>query len=1225
MSVTWTQQQQQVISLRDRNILVSAAAGSGKTAVLVERILSMVTDPAHPVDIDRLLVVTFTKAAAGEMRERIRDAIEKRVEQEPDNEHLLRQNTLIHNAQITTIHSFCQYVLRNHFHAIGLDPGFRVADEGELKLLKHDTAERVLEEAYAEGGEAFAAFSEQFATGRGDEEIIDWLLQIYHFSMSFPWPKRWLAQCKEAYRKKSMEEFVKQPWMLQIASQTDRLLADWEAEISQAIRICRLEDGPYMYEDALTKDLALLERLRSGTTYMEYSERFLAQEKFARLSSKKDEAVSDRRRDEVKAIRARVKDGIEKLRLQYYYTDAGRMKQDMEECEEAMEAMLGLVETFIDGFAAQKREKNLVDFHDLEHMALEILLEGEGEEARPSEIAREFSAQYEEILIDEYQDSNLVQEYLLNSISRAWQGIYNVFMVGDVKQSIYRFRLARPELFMEKHASYTQTDSDHQRIELHKNFRSQKQVLLGVNFLFGQIMTRGLGNIEYDREAALYAGASFPKREREDFLKTEVLLLDLGSDQELVEESEENERELEARLVAEQIRRIVGRELVLDKKTGEYRPAEYRDIVILLRTVSGWAESFAAALKDLSIPAYTGSQSGYFSTLEVQTILSLLRVLDNPRQDIALTAVLRSPICGLEDAELARIRCGFPELSFYDGCRAYAESGEEERLREKLEGFFKALEHYRSLVPYTAMHDLLSILLEETGYGSYAASMPGGSQRKANLDMLMEKAMAYESTSYRGLFNFIRYIEQLQKYDVDFGEASVLGEEEDTVRIMSIHKSKGLEYPIVFVSGLAKSFNKQDSRSKLALHAELGIGCDWTDPKLRLKCPTLLKKVIQRQTADENLGEELRILYVAATRAKEKLILTGASKKLSKLLEKWIMISNAQEPKFSYSTLAQASSYLDWIMPALLRSRDGQAFLEELGEAGGDLPDLDWQEAKFDLQLVNMDALAGTEAIHQTQGMKGLKKWLSWNPEKVFDQEIRGKIRSALETVYAYENGMDIPGAMSVSELKKQGQHQESGEVEELYREPAVVPLLPKFRSSERAKIGAAVGTLYHKFLEHLDYERTENLEQLKEQLEQMVERQRFLKEDAQVIQLSRIQRFLSSSIGQRMKAAAARGELYREKTFVIGIPANRIRPEWDEKETVMVQGIIDAYFYENGKIILVDYKTDRIPEGGEAALMEKYRIQLQCYADALEQLTGIPVTEQYLYLFSVHKELRNL
>lgn len=1225
MSVTWTQQQQQVISLRDRNILVSAAAGSGKTAVLVERILSMVTDSAHPVDIDRLLVVTFTKAAAGEMRERIRDAIEKRVEQEPDNEHLLRQTTLIHNAQITTIHSFCQYVLRNHFHAIGLDPGFRVADEGELKLLKHDTAERVLEEAYAEGGEAFAAFSEQFATGRGDEEIIDWLLQIYHFSMSFPWPKRWLAQCKEAYREKSMEEFVKQPWILQIARQTDRLLADWETEISQAIRICRLEDGPYMYEDALTKDLSFLERLRSAETYMEYSERFLTQEKFARLSSKKDEAVSDGKRNEVKAIRTRVKEGIEKLRLQYYYADVEQMKRDMEECEETMGVLLGLAETFIDHFAAQKREKNLVDFNDLEHMALEILLEGEGEEARPSEIAREFSSQYEEILIDEYQDSNLVQEYLLNSISKAWQGTYNVFMVGDVKQSIYRFRLARPELFMEKHASYTLGDSDHQRIELHKNFRSQEQVLLGVNFLFGQIMTRDLGNIEYDREAALYAGASFPKREREDFLKTEVLLLDLGSDQELVEESAENERELEARLVAEQIRRIVGKELVLDKKTGEYRPAEYRDIVILLRTVSGWAESFAAALKDLSIPAYTGSQSGYFSTLEVQTILSLLRVLDNPRQDIALTAVLRSPICGLEDAELARIRCDYPELSFYDGCRAYAESGEEGRLREKLKSFFEALERYRSLVPYTAMHDLLSILLEETGYGSYAASMPGGSQRKANLDMLMEKAMAYESTSYRGLFNFIRYIEQLQKYDVDFGEASVLGEEEDTVRIMSIHKSKGLEYPIVFVSGLAKSFNKQDSRSKLALHADLGIGCDWTDPKLRLKCPTLLKKMIQRQTADENLGEELRILYVAATRAKEKLILTGASKKLSKLLEKWIMISNAREPKFSYSTLAQASSYLDWIMPALLRSRDGQAFLEKLGEAGRDLPDLEWKEAKFDLHLVNLDALAGTEAIHQTQGMKGLREWLSWNPKKVFDQEIRRKIRSALETVYAHENGMDIPGAMSVSELKKQGQHQEGGEVEELYREPAVVPLLPKFRSSEKAKIGAAVGTLYHKFLEHLDYERTENLEQLKEQLEQMVEKQRFLKEDAQVIQLSRIQRFLSSSIGQRMKAAAARGELYREKTFVIGIPANRIRPEWDEKETVMVQGIIDAYFYENGKIILVDYKTDRIPEGGEPALMEKYRIQLQCYADALEQLTGTSVAEQYLYLFSVHKELRNL
>lgn len=1223
MSVTWTREQQQVISLRNRNILVSAAAGSGKTAVLVERILSMVTDPVQPVDIDRLLIVTFTKAAAGEMRERIRDAIEKKIEEEPDNEHLQRQTTLIHNAQITTIHSFCQYVLRNHFHAIGLDPGFRVADEGELKLLRHDTAETLLEEAYASESEAFTAFAEQFATGKGDEEIIDCMLSIYQYSMSFPWPKLWLTQCKKAYQPGTMEEFVRQPWLESITQQTERILADMEQETLRGIALCRQEGGPYMYVEALESDLALLRSLGQAKNYREYSEKFLSKNRFARLSAKKDAAVSEGKKEEVKAIRAQVKEGLDKLQQQYFFASAEQMKQDMEECRTVMEELLDLTGAFLDRFAEKKREKNVVDFNDLEHMALEILLEGEGEDAKPSEIAREFSNQYEEILIDEYQDSNLVQEYLLNSISRAWQGRDNVFMVGDVKQSIYRFRLARPELFMEKHAAYTLEESDHQRVELHKNFRSRAQVLAGVNFLFTQIMTRKLGNVEYDREAALYAGASFPEDNRKEFGKTEVLLLDLEQERQLLAESGETQQELEARMVGNRIREIVGKELILDQKTGEYRPAQYRDMVILLRTVSGWAQSFAAVLKDLGIPAYTGSQTGYFSTVEVQTILALLRVLDNPKQDIPLTAVLRSPICGLEDGELASIRCAFPEGTFESACRRYAAGGEVETIREKLENFLNSLEHFRGLVPYTPMHELLAILLEETGYGDYAAAMPGGSQRKANLDMLVEKAMAYESTSYRGLFHFIRYIEQLQKYDVDFGEASVLGEEEDTVRIMSIHKSKGLEYPIVFVSGLAKPFNQQDLRSKVAMHGDLGVGCDWVNPTLRIKAPTLIKKTIQRQTANENLGEELRILYVAATRAKEKLILTGAVKKLEKQSVKWRLAARQQEQQFCYSALAQAASYLDWLMPALLRHRDGEKLWEAFGADAGNPPELEWTEAEYEVRIVGADTLAGEEAIRQIQGNRSIQEWLNWNPGQVTDEEVRRRLQDSLEAKYAYEDCMDIYGTMSVSELKRQGTQME--ETVELYREPEVVPLIPRFKQAEEAQTGATLGTLYHKFLEHLDYGRTENREQVLEQLEQMTKQRRFLAQEAHAISTEKIWRFLTSPIGRRMKEAARRGELHREQQFVLGVPANQLQERWKTDEPVMVQGIIDAYFYEEGKIILVDYKTDRVSPGMEGKLLEKYRVQLTYYAKALEQLTGVPVAEQYLYSFAIQKELRNL
>lgn len=1225
MSVSWTREQEQVIRLRNRNILVSAAAGSGKTAVLVERILSMVTDPEHPVDIDRLLIVTFTRAAAGEMRERIRDAIEKKAREDGENEHLQRQTTLIHNAQITTIHSFCQSVLRNHFHAIGLDPGFRVADEGELKLLKHDIAEQLLEEAYAAKDQRFADFAERFATGKGDEEIIDGMLQIYDYSMSFPWPGLWLSDCRKAYCPKDGEAFESQPWVQVIVRQTDRLLSDLEEETRRALALCRMPDGPYPYEEALESDLVLLGELRTSKTCSGYAKGFRSRGKFARLSAKKAEGVSEEKKEEVKAIRSGVKEALEKLQEQYFYADVGQVRQDMEECGSFMEVLTDLAQAFSEGFAAKKREKNLVDFNDLEHMALEILLEGQGEEAKPSEIAREFSDRFAEILIDEYQDSNLVQEYLLNSISREWEGKQNLFMVGDVKQSIYRFRLARPELFMEKHASYTLEESPRQRIELHRNFRSREQVLAGVNYLFAQIMSKSLGNVEYDSEAALYAGAAFPGGNREGFSDTEVLILDLDQDRELVEESGENARELEARMIGNRIREIVGREQVADKETGTYRPARYRDIVILLRTVSGWADTFASVLKDLGIPAYTGSQTGYFSTPEVQTLLSLLRILDNPDQDIPLAAVLCSPILGLKEEALARIRSFTPQGSFYAASLIYESLGPEEKLREKLRGFFDRLAYFRSLVPYTAMHELLWILLEETGYGDYAASMPGGSQRRANLEMLVEKAMAYESTSYRGLFNFIRYIEQLQKYDVDFGEASVLGEEEDTVRIMSIHKSKGLEYPIVFAAGLAKSFNQQDSRGKLALHGDLGIGCDWVDPVRRVKAPTLLKKVIQRQTAEENLGEELRVLYVAATRAKEKLILTGAQKGLEKQAAKWRMMARQRGQKFSFQALSQASSYLDWIMPALLRHPESGGFPDFWKGFADPRACLEWSEARFGLQLWKPSALAGEEARGQLWEEGQMQNWLSWDPDRVINPEIRERIRTTMEGKYAFADCAKIPGSMSVSELKKRSQKQTDQETVALYGEPQVVPLLPKFRQKEEKQRGALLGTLYHRFLEHLDYGRTKTREQVARQLEEMTERGRFLPEEARALEPERIWTFLNSSVGKRMKAARERGELYRERQFLLNVPARDIDPEWDTEEPVMVQGIIDAYFYEEGKIILVDYKTDRVRRGEAHLLLEKYGAQLHYYAKALEQLTGAPVTEQYLYSFSIQKELRNL
>lgn len=1211
MGVKWTPQQQQVIELRNRNILVSAAAGSGKTAVLVERIISMIMDEKNPVDIDHLLIVTFTNAAAGEMRERIRDAIEKKLE-EGENEHLERQLTLVHHAQITTIHSFCQYVIRNYFHLIDLDPAFRIGDEGEIRLLKNDVMEDLIEERYASKEEKYHNFVECYAQGKSDRELGSLILQIYEFSMSYPWPEKWLMDCREAYAVQDEKDLVQARWMPCLLSHVRLLIEDNLEKTRQAIDVTVMPDGPYMYEEALRSDEKMLTILLEAESYPEYSERFSHLGKFAALSRKKDEAVSEEKRELVKEIRDQVKKSIKGIQEQYFYASVQRIASDLAKTRGQAEELLDLASEFSRQYAAKKREKNLLDFNDLEHMALDILVEEKEGRPVPTEAARQFSAQFEEVMIDEYQDSNLVQEYILTSVSRQYEGRNNVFMVGDVKQSIYRFRLARPELFMEKYATYSDQDGPRQKIELHRNFRSRSQVLEPVNFLFRRIMRNELGNVEYDDAAALYPGAAFPEGKPKEELQAEILLLDLEAEEEAVEESGETAVELEARMAGKRIRALVGREQVLDKQTGQYRPARYKDVVVLLRTVSGWADTFSRILGEMGIPAYTGSRTGYFSALEVQTVLALLKIVDNPIQDIPMAAVLRSPIVGITDEELAMIRSSVPGTGFAQACFSYpqcaAEGEKADCLRRKLEVFFAMLSEFRCQVPYTAMHELLWKIYDRTGYRNYASAMPGGDQRAANLDMLVEKAMAYESTSYRGLFNFIRYINQLQKYDVDFGEASTLGEEEDTVRIMSIHKSKGLEFPVVIAAGMGKRFNQQDSRSRLALHPDLGLGCDCIDPELRLKTPTLLKKLIQKQTAYENLGEELRVLYVALTRAKEKLILTGSVAKRESRMKRWEQAGMGQEDRLSFGSLAVAGSYLDWIIPPLLRA--GQ---DEAGSAGG-----------FRLEIWNIGDLAVEEAAHQLTRMWTKEQLLEWDVDKVYDKGERESLQGRMRFSYPYQAGIGIYGKMTVSELKSLRQTADAGEEYALYPEPELVPLIPDF-IEQREATGAALGTIYHKFLECLDFAGGSTEKALSAQVEALCLKGKLTGEEAGQIQLPKIAGLLESELGRRIKRAQVEGALFRERQFVLGLPAREVRHEWDTDDTVLVQGIIDAYFYEEGEIVLVDYKTDYVPRKGERILVQKYEEQLKYYARALEQMTGMRVKEQYIYSFWLQKELRNM
>lgn len=1309
MGVSWTTEQQQVIDLRNRNILVSAAAGSGKTAVLVERIVKIITDKNHPVDIDHLLIVTFTNAAAAEMRERIGNAIEKALDEQPGNEHLLRQLTLIHNAQITTIDSFCLYVVRNHFHEIDLEPNFRIGDEGELKLLREDVLGRVLEQNYEEPSEAFSDFVEGYASGRTDAALNEMILQLYEFSRSYPWPEKWLDSFVGIYRIENREELDRAEWLAPLTENICFVLKDCEQLLKQALAITQQDDGPDMYEKAVQSDLEKYEGLSRLTSFCELSGA-LSDIKYDRLASSRGFEGDPDKLELVKSLREQAKDVVKKLCKQYFFCSPEMMIEQLERTEPMLEEVVRLTKQFADEFAAAKRRKNLVDFHDVEHFALQILVDEETEKAKKT--AEEFRDTFEEIMIDEYQDSNEVQETLLRSISREERGENNIFMVGDVKQSIYRFRLARPELFMKKYDSYSLEESTTQRIDLHKNFRSREEVLTCTNDIFYKIMARSLGNVEYDAEAALYPGASYPaiemkktagkeetaeeqtKQSIADFTP-EILLAD--SNDELLEDTEFSDKKtLEAKIVAEEIRHLMKTQPVTDKATGELRAARYSDIVILLRSLSGWADSLVEVLNGNGIPAHTVSSTGYFSTVEVQTVLSMLRLLDNPRQDIPMAAVLRSPMAGLTDEELAVLRLEDGSVPFHEAVLElaeglYEEDGQKEisdseadseadqkqgrnadgkkeddietTAHRKLLKFYKKYRQLRQLVPDTPIHELIEIILRETGYGHYVAAMPAGSRRTANLNMLLEKAAAYEKTSYKGLFHFVRYIDELQKYDVDFGEADMVGENEDVVRIMSIHKSKGLEFPIVIVSGMGKNFNKQDTRSKMVLHPELGIGLDYMDGKKRIKSPTIAKKAIAKQIELENLGEELRVLYVALTRAKEKLILTGTLKDAPEKLEFFrqqaaLYAHSSDTTAIPYLTRESAAGYLDWILPAVLSYGD-----------------------KYPVRIVEAAELVLDEVENQLEQNENLTERIV--EIEAADTQLVGQLKQRFSQRYPYQTDILRKNKYSVSELKHRAMREkfeaEQEETIPAFLEEPVTPTIPLFIQrqgivgqeaqnkaqdagqeaeskaeqkieSNTANRGALRGTAVHRVMECYDFASEKSVH---EQMEAMEKEEKITADMRALVREQTVADFVSSETGKRMALAQRGGALYREKPFVMGfteeelerygfgagaqmieneaqtenaqqeIMSENVSQEnhMHEEDLTLIQGIIDVFWIEDDGITVLDYKTDRVDTAQE--LIDRYATQLKLYADALERVFAtrkLKVKEILIYSFRLEK-----
>lgn len=1199
MGYEFTKEQQSVIDLRDRNLLVSAAAGSGKTMVLVERIISRLTKENPPLDVDKLLVVTFTKAAAAEMKERIRDAIEAALEQDPHNEHLQRQATLVHQAKITTIDSFCSSVIRDYFHTIDLDPGFRAAEEGELVLLQSDVLNDVLETWYQKNEEAFFYLVDCLAGKKNDNKMEEIILNLYHNSRTHPNPNAWLDSCVRYYSIATIEDLEHTDFMKELVRQTQNSFRSIEATIEYAKAICKEDNENHPYMENFDEDWKAIQLLREADTYGEMYRRLSANQ-FAKLKGK-NKQCSEETAKMLKDLRDAYKKEVDRIRERYFYEEPARILATMHAAKDKIETLVEVVKDFSESFQERKRSKNIIDFSDMEHYALKILLREENGEFVATPAAKEYREKFAEIMVDEYQDSNDLQEEILTAISTVSEGKHNIFMVGDVKQSIYQFRLARPELFMDKYEHYTSYDSKDQKIDLHKNFRSRKEVLDSTNYIFRQIMTKDFGKIEYDKKAELDFGADYyPPCENNE---TEVLLIDVSE-----KDEELTVVEREALAVAQKIKELVGKHLVYNKKTRQCEPAKYSDIVILTRVLKEWADVFVRVLRDEGIPAYSQGKSGYFDAKEIRLLLDYLSVIDNPRQDVPLTAVLKSCFAEITEEELAVIKSSVKAEHFYECVFSYADTGSDEMLKEKLQRFLTQLEGFREKVPYTAIHNMIWDILDKTGYGYYVASLPAGEQRTANLEMLIEQAINFESTSYKGLFHFVRYIEGLKKLKTDYGEANILDESADVVNILSIHKSKGLEFPIVFAVGMGKKFNGLENRDKVVLHSQLGIGIDLVDMESREKIPLLMNKIIRNENVKETVAEQLRMLYVAMTRAKEKLILTGTVQDLEKKLKEYGRLRGDEQPQLPYAYISEATSYLDWILPALYRNKV-MAPVFELFQM-----EQPWQNNRYSenipmkvqvIQPLDMVSTAMDEELTDAVQKDDLQ---NWDTETVYDAAFKDELEKQFEFHYEYEEEISIKQKKSVSELKKQV-YLEAEEIQE----ETVIPLLPKFMQEETIFSGVVRGTAYHRVLELLDFAKDYDEKTIATAIQNMVNRHLLTEEMADCVSEKIILGFLKSSVGNRMKTASRNNTLRVEQPFVLG-------EEQEGEPMTLVQGIIDVYFEEDGELVVLDYKTDRVSSVDE--LVSRYHVQLDYYAKVLEQVTGKRVKEKMIYSFALKQEI---
>ena len=1177
--MNYTKEQEQAIFLRGKNIMVSAGAGAGKTRVLVSRMAELIMDKEHPIEADRFLVMTFTNAAAAEMKERIGTELEERLEKDPDNLYLRKQIRKIRQADISTIHSFCNHLIRTHYNELAIDPSFRIGEEGELFLLRQQAVEQVLEEAYASGRESFLQFVEAYAPGKNDTVLEEMIEDLYHFSRSFPNADGWFEKTgKEAAILAGKDGWDTSAAVTLLLSKAQKESLQIQEELYQLLESVT-EDSPEKYTGLLQEIKEYIDSLTQAKDYNSYY-KVLSQKSissFPRASQKEKEWELY---EEVKELHQKVREQINSQKENVFTTPAEELQREAAVIYPLLEEYMALTKRFAEIYFLCKKEKNVYDFDDLEHFALELLVESYDKqgEAQPSETAKELSKKYKMIFVDEYQDTNLVQETILEMLLNKKHN--SLFTVGDVKQSIYRFRQARPDLFLRRKDQYISQADAGVSIELRDNFRSAPGVLTFTNYIFSQLMEKEFGGVDYNEKTALRPGDGGPMMQDEE--TSEILFFQKDSASALKEVPED----------------ILAESAVICKRIKELieEGYHYGDMVILLRSGAGRMEPMAEFLEQEGIPVSCDNKTGYFQTREITVMLNYLSIVDNIYQDIPMASVMLSSIGKFTEEELVKLRVLIEEpvrgkYTLYDFMRLYMQEGTEEELKKKIRDFLMDLLYFRQQKKEQPLSTLLWDIYERTGFYYDVQLMPDGEKRKENLLMLLKKAEDYEKTVFKGLFYFNRYMKQLKSYEIEMGEAGTSMEEEDVVKIMTIHKSKGLEFPVVFVSGLSKKFNRMDLNKAVLCHPELGIGMECVNTTLRFHHPSLMKKAIQEKVWKDTLEEEMRILYVAMTRAKRKLILTGVIK--SEELEAG-MRASIQAQKW------RAGSMMDWILPVMA---------EQFRNT-----DKIWLKARL-FSWSDIEELFN--AREREEATFSYRHFI----EKYVEGQDSSLIKKAFSHVYPNMEATKWKRKYSVSELKSLSQITLPNEESVVYEPDEEERIIPQFLKEEREEVGgAAKGTIVHKIMEMLPFAKIQTKKQLFDWITDLEQNYPESKQISAKWLYRGIEAFLFSEQGEKIRKMDEAGKVKKELPFTVGLPVSLINQDTEAEDTVVVQGVIDACADMGNHLCLIDYKTDQIKEGEEQQLLDRYGNQMLYYKAALEQILEKRVSEIYLYSFSLKK-----